>query len=334
MKQFIALFLTLVPAWASETMICFPQSEERLLNPPLRARATTTSSYEATMVMPTAASATAMSTLTKAEVIPVVRDGTTCPVNTDASAQQQGECRYGLFTGVIPSGLSGKCCFHNTQDVFLYSVAAHGKGRTDSEYILDGRPCCNPGTEGTALVNHKGTYQCEYGKYTLEVPKPEYLNKCCWDTQGDKFKVHMREFKPIITMDINKDYSKRIIGDSSSTSFEDVGLHLYSADVYGYYIAVKAKLWADGYIDWSQDDTFNIHLDRDWKVAKNWYPGSVFTGHVSIDVLTKINDDGSMDLKVHITGTGLIFGRLEETIGPYHLDDKDLKDALSLLPLC
>ncbi|KAF3396140.1 hypothetical protein F1880_007265 [Penicillium rolfsii] len=115
---------------------------------------------------------------------------------------------------------------------------------------------------------------------------------------------------------------------------QNVGIDLYDVQVYGYYLDIGAKIWAEGIVDWRETDTFRIHLDKDWKVAKNWYPGSSATGHVSIDVLTKVNTDNSVDMKVHITGTGLIFGALEETIGPYTIDAKELKDALALLPKC
>lgn len=53
-----------------------------------------------------------------------------------------------------------------------------------------------------------------------------------------------------------------------------------------------------------------------------------------MDAVTKVNDDNTLDAKLHITGTGLLFGHLEETIGPFHLDIPELKQGLVLMKIC
>ncbi|KAI1116675.1 hypothetical protein F5Y14DRAFT_406218 [Nemania sp. NC0429] len=325
MKPFVSL-LSLSLAWAQHRMMCYPESQQQVLitgsNETVDILSEKNAEAMFDQVVPAASA--------NVKVIPVLTDNQICPGNTEASAEIAGNCEYGNHKGPVPKGYSGKCCYHSAQDVFLYAVAGGGKANT--KYILDGRPCCRSGTEPTALMDHNNVKTCEYGSHTLKVLSPDELTKCCWDTQGGNFVLHMKENKPIFRHNINKSVFKRVEDDPFY--HQDVGIDIHSADVYGYYLAVSARIWASGYLDWSEEDVFNIYLSRDWTKAKNWFPGSSATGHVSIDALTKINDDHSIDAKLHITGTGLFLGALEETIGPYHLDDDGLKKALSVLPLC
>ena len=260
------------------------------------------------------------------DVIPVVRDGQTCPLNTVASGQYKGKCEYGSYVGSVPNGHSGKCCFNNSQKKFLFSIT--GVGRTDSEYILDGRLCCPTGTDPTAALQRQGSWQCEYGSNTVGIPSANWLTKCCWDSTFSRFQVHLRDTVPSLTIPINKRITQHVIGK------QEAGVDIHYVEVYGSHLALKATIWTDGMIHLWQDDTFDIKFSRDWNKAKNWYPGSFLTGHLSLDLLTKINDDRSVDIKLHITGTGLYFGRLEETVGPYHMDDPALKGPLAWITLC
>ncbi|GFF55737.1 hypothetical protein IFM58399_10147 [Aspergillus lentulus] len=264
-------------------------------------------------------------------VVPVVRDGKTCPDDTDESAFRSGNCEYGSYLGTVPGGYNDfKCCYHAEQKVFLLSVPGVGAyANHKAKYILDGRPCCSMGEEATAFTDSK---RCEYGNAMLGIPDSSYLTKCCWDPQRHDFNVHLRSFHPAFTQKVNKSYSRKIY--KGFWGHETVGIDLFDVQVYGYYLDISSKIWAEGVIDWHQTNTFRVHLDKEWKVAKNWYPGSKETGHISIDVLTRVNKDNSVDVKGHITGTGLIFGRLEETVGPFTIDTKELKDALRYLPKC
>lgn len=217
--------------------------------------------------------------------------------------------------------------------MFLYSVKRQGKKDTSTEYVLDGRPCCALGTEGAALTSPpQGGRSCEYGNHMVEVLSPDYVTKCCWKASEGNFVIHMKEPQPFFTIPINNGTTKRIY--ENIFNHQDVGIQIHTIEIYGYYLAVKAKLWTGGFVNWSEEDEFDIHLDHDWKVAKNWFPGSSATGHISMDAVTKVNDDNTLDAKLHITGTGLLFGHLEETIGPFHLDIPELKQGLVLMKIC
>lgn len=179
-------------------------------------------------------------------------------------------CDYGGNTGTIPSGWSGKCCYNDIQKMFLYSVKRQGKKDTSTEYVLDGRPCCALGTEGAALTSPpQGGRSCEYGNHMVEVLSPDYVTKCCWKASEGNFVIHMKEPQPFFTIPINNGTTKRIY--ENIFNHQDVGIQIHTIEIYGYYLAVKAKLWTGGFVNWSEEDEFDIHLDHDWKVAKNWF---------------------------------------------------------------
>ena len=355
MKHFVPWLLALGPALAVERMVCYEEPGENVVLPPphqvrryltislIHPPHTQTNNYQktnATTAVPYAPTGAAYAHLTstgathKTRVIPVVRDGLTCPKYTEPAAEHGRECMFGAHTGSVPNGVSGKCCFHSGQHVFLYSVFDNsGASPSDTEYILDGRPCCTDDTWGTAVTeysHHNGSRQCQYGKHVLEVPSAEYLTSCCWDANASQFKVHLRGFEPVVTTPVAKEVSKQVL--EWGPFRETVGLEVYEVRLFGYYLEVRGKLWASGVVDWSEQDTFYLPLERRWKVAKSWTPGAPATGHVGIDATSRLTEDRSVEVMLHVTGSGAVLGNLDGMVGPLVVDDAKIKHALAWTP--
>lgn len=164
----------------------------------------------------------------------------------------------------------------------------------------------------------------------LDVPGAEYLTSCCWDANKSQFKVHLRGFEPVVTTGVAKEVSKLVL--ERGPFRETVGLEVYEVRLFGYYLEVRGKLWASGVVDWSEQDTFYLPLERRWKVAKSWTPGAPATGSVGIDATSRLSENRSVEVMLHVTGSGAILGSLDDMVGPLTVDDAKIKQALAWTP--
>lgn len=230
----------------------------------------------------------------------------------------------------------GQCCYHPLQGVFLFSVASIHTTDTKADYILDGRSCCNPGSEKTGWFcrpsNENCDYSaCEYGGNTLEVLADwSSITQCCWNKDASKFELHMKDLYPSYSTPLtNMNYSIIL-----------AGITLTKLDVYQSHINLLAYIWVHIPLTWpvpdfgwSDDVTFQIPLNHEWSVAKKFTVSIPVTGPtLYIDLMTKINPDYSVSGQVKLTGTGVL-GNLLEYVpkDPYIIDDKAVKSRIGLL---
>ncbi|KAH9876415.1 hypothetical protein J1614_003546 [Plenodomus biglobosus] len=235
--------------------------------------------------------------------IDIFRDGETCPTGTEPSAKINGFCSYGNH--VSDRSVSGKCCFHPTQYVFLQSLPG-AESHLNATYRLDSQPCCGTGEEGTALINGK----CEYGTNSLPVPTA-FVSKCCWNPTVGDFAVHLNEFQPLLNLpNIDADVDGQAPNGVCNLGYK---IHITSARVYGNRVEVDISVNIDcaTYNDTSKT-TLTIYSTRDYTAGgRLTYSLSWFGPTVYVDLSSKVNTDNSLDIHGRITGSGVL-GRLEE----------------------
>ncbi|EER24688.1 hypothetical protein CPC735_060580 [Coccidioides posadasii C735 delta SOWgp] len=268
----------------------------------------------------------AASAVNKVPVIPISGDGIHCPSNTEPSAKSSDgyQCTYGNAEGTIHvhSGLS-KCCYSPQESVFLLSTT--GETYHAANYFFDSKFCCVDEGEVDASLTDG---MCVYGQSRLTVPT-SYVTKCCWNKKTDSFGVHLRQSVPNIPhVVINKGTKVDIFPDLSA------GATVVDADIYQSFMALKIMLWLGGAINEHITFTIQVWYSHKWEIARRWQFGTWIPGEVYADFETLIRPDLSIDYKVHYTGSG-IFGRLEETTGPFHIDTPpELKLFLGNLKMC
>ncbi|PTB70232.1 hypothetical protein BBK36DRAFT_1155048 [Trichoderma citrinoviride] len=198
-------------------------------------------------------------------------------------------------------------------------------------YSDDGRTCCTDGEPGTALINGK----CEYGSHSLspDIPSGTHVTKCCWDDKASDFHVHYAQD--------NEEHEAAPLnvtgGGNYPNGFCNLGLKWEITEfiLTDDYLDLNIDLNVDcGPYNKSDREWVRIHFNSVWQDAgKFTYVISSIGPTIYADISTKIKrDDSSVDLHVHVTGTG-IAGALDESVDE-NLHDEELKAILSTVNVC
>lgn len=264
-------------------------------------------------------------TSTGVSAVPVIDiyGGGICPEGTESAATIGNKCQYGNAEGDRGSKGEGKCCFHLSQQVFLLS---HPGGDPKAKYSLDSRTCC-AGDNPTALIGD----QCQYGNAVLSVAK-DSVTKCCYDPTKGAFHVHLKEFKPLLAINANYHTSGQAPNGFCNLGYKiDVG----GVRVYGNKIELDISVNVDcGPYNHTASTTLSIYLEHGWHDGGRltYVLNPVIGPTVYVDLSSKINDDKSVDVRGHITGTGVL-SHLDEGF-TNTIADGSLKNYLALLPMC
>ncbi|KAE8149490.1 hypothetical protein BDV25DRAFT_140747 [Aspergillus avenaceus] len=188
------------------------------------------------------------------------------------------------------------------------------------EYKPDGRSCCTAGTQ----------YSPEYCEDpNSPLGEDEYITACCMD--GDNYIVHYANFasKPLnIGLSISDTVSIPNDAVPISVTYNITSVSLDHGTLYA-----EVTLSVSSIVQLSQTSTISIQLARvyadagvfDFQIAEG-------IGAVVVNMQTRVNDDGTIDLKADIIGTSLlaaIESNFEQTI-----DEGLVKVLISTFGLC
>jgi len=197
--------------------------------------------------------------------------------------------------------------------------------------VADGRTCCPSGQDSAAYASAND--RCEFGSYVsdyISLNDDEVL-KCCFDTNSPHFYYHYADFQQglVVPLDIKG-------GDVYNTDFCKLGLkwNIKKLRLANNWIRLLVNLNVDcATYNETDEEWITIYLDKSYQHAgKFTYEISAIGPTIYADIDTKVNSDSTLELRVHITGTGII-GRLDETVSTT-IKDAMLKEFLKEKEIC
>ncbi|KAI9925066.1 hypothetical protein MW887_006474 [Aspergillus wentii] len=267
------------------------------------------------------------------DIIPVVRDGLTCPSGMEPATSNSWDgihqCEYGVYSAQIPKQYQSsdwQCCY-SEQGSFVLSVpgeSSESYPTWDTRYILDEAPCCRGSSEQDALFD-ASSKQCQYGKAVLNLPGSDYLTKCCWDEKLNNWSIHMKQHWPFKTMPVNKEWAQDV-------GFGHATLIVKHANIYGHHIDLAVQGVFGDLFD--ETRTVRLAFSHKWtRVTRFEVRVPILYSTLYIDVESVVNEDNTVSLRIHWTGTKLLVG-LNESTFVLRFDSSDFKGLMETYPAC
>jgi hypothetical protein len=128
---------------------------------------------------------------------------------------------------------------------------------------------------------------------------------------------------------INKNYT-------TDVGYEKIDITLHYADFFPEFTRLKFDIDAKGMVRDSAAEKAYLPPDaHEWKLAGHWASGNVVSGLLKVDVSGRIpRDECLLNVKIHLTGTGPVLGKLDSVLGPETFGNNQLKSDLKALGLC
>ncbi|EJP67056.1 uncharacterized protein BBA_03630 [Beauveria bassiana ARSEF 2860] len=201
-----------------------------------------------------------------------------------------------------------------------------------TDLLPDGKTCCPSGLEPAvyAAKNHR----CEYGSRVSAyvAVSDDKVQACCFDVKAPKFYVHYLDLEKGLRVPVE------IRGSSPLTKGDFCSLQLYygieQANVANNWFSVRMSLGFDcaNYYK-SSKEWITIFFNRNYLHAGRFtYDIPPFGTIIYADVAAKIISAGTVGLKFHLQGSGIVSG-LNQTV-EVQIENDTLKGFLKDKEIC